>query len=195
MKYNHLSAGERDRRIAWVLSLAAVGALIYIVFSPLELTMYTRIAAYDLVFVLTAIAFNLLIAGIFVANKYGWDKPTRVLGNSWFLLTIPFTAIFVRYLAEGKGPGTMVPFGLVFLYILVEFLLDRVFKIDFRQKWITHAPYIVMEYVALYCLIHIAFDIDRTWGYLVSISFWILLASLIYAYWDQITNRKKGNNT
>ena len=85
----------------------------------------------------------------------------------------------------------MISFGLVFLYILVEFLLDKVLKFDFRRRWSTHAPYIVLEYIALYSLIHIAFDIDRTWGYLVSISFWILLASLIYVYWDQIKLRKK----
>ncbi len=153
--------------------------------------MFTRINVYGLIFVLTAIAFNLLIVGIFVAYKNGWAKPFKVIVNLWLLLTIPFAVVFIRYLTEGKRPGIMVSFGLVFLYILVEFLLDKVLMFDFRRKWITHAPYIVLEYIALYCLIHIAFDIDRTWGYLVSISFWILLASLIYLYWDQIKIRIK----
>ena len=153
--------------------------------------MFTRINAYDLVFVLTAIAFNLLIVGIFVAQKNGWAKSVKVIGILWLLLTIPFAVVFVRYLTEEKRLGILVRFGLVFLYILVEFLLDYVLKIDFRQKWITHAPYIVLEYIALYCLIRIALQIDRTWGYLVSISFWILLAGLIYVYWDQIKPRKK----
>jgi hypothetical protein len=161
-----------------------------------EFTMFTRMNTYDLVFVLTAIAFNLLIVGIFVASKNGWTKPASVFGNLWFLLTIPFAVVFVRYLIEGKKPGIIVSFGLVFLYILVEFLLDMVLKFDFRRKWSTHAPYIVLEYIALYSLIHIAFNIDRTWGYFVSISFWILLASLIYVYWDQIKIGKKiKNNT
>jgi hypothetical protein len=153
--------------------------------------MFTGISAYDLVFVLTAIAFNLLIAGIFVAQKNGWSRSVKVIGVLWLLLTIPFAVVFVHYWAEGKKPGIMVSFGLVFLYILVEFLLDFVLKFDFRQKWITHSPYIVLEYVALYSLIHISFEIDRTWGYLVSICFWILLASLIYVYWDQIKRRDK----
>lgn len=158
--------------------------------------MFTRINTYDLAFVLAAIAFNLLIVGIFVASKNGWAKPAKVFGNLWFLLTIPFAVVFVRYLIEGKKPGIMVSFCLVFLYILVEFLLDKVLKFDFRRKWSTHAPYIVLEYIALYSLIHIAFDIDRTWGVLVSISFWILLASLIYVYWDQIKiGKKRKNNT
>jgi len=124
-------------------------------------------------------------------SKNGWAKPVRVFVNLWLLLTIPFAVVFVRYLIEEKKPGIMISFSLVFLYILVEFLLDKVLKFDFRWRWSTHAPYIVLEYIALYSLIHIAFDIDRTWGYLVSISFWILLASLIYVYWDQIKLRKK----
>lgn len=168
----------------------ALLAGIYVVIKK-GFTIFTRINAYDLVFVLTAIAFNLLIVGIFVAQKNGWAKQVKVFGFIWLLLTIPFAVVFVRYLTKVKRLEIMVSFGLVFLYILVEFLLDFVLKIDFRQKWITHAPYIVLEYIALFSLIHIAFDIDRTWGYLVSISFWILLASLIYLYWDQIMIRKK----
>jgi hypothetical protein len=107
--------------------------------------MFAGIDAYDLVFVLTAIAFNLLIVGIFVAQKNGWAKPVKIIGILWLLLTIPLAVVFVRYLTEGKGPGIMVLFGLVFLYILVEFLLDNVFRFDFRRKWVTHAPYIVLE--------------------------------------------------
>jgi hypothetical protein len=145
--------------------------------------MFTRIKAYDLVFVLAAIAFNLLIVGIFVAQKNGWAKSVEVMGVLWLLLSIPFAIVFIHYLTEGKPRKIMVSFALVFVYILVEFLLDFVFKIDFRQSWITHAPYIVLEYIALFSLIRMAFHIDRVWGYLVSISFWILMASLIYVYW------------
>jgi hypothetical protein len=152
--------------------------------------MFTRINVFDLIFVLTAIAFNLLIVGIFVAQKNGLAKAVKFIGMLWLGLTIPFAVVFVRYLTEGKRPGMMVYFGFVFLYILIEFLLDYVLKFDFRKKWITHAPYIVLEYIALYGLIHIAFNIDRTWGYLVSISFWILITSLVYVYWDQIRIRK-----
>jgi hypothetical protein len=153
--------------------------------------MFTRINAYDLTFVLTAIAFNLLIVGVLVAQKKGRAKQVKAFGALWLLLALPLAVVFFHYLAEGQSQRIMLSLGLVFLYMLVEFLLDYVLKIDFRQKWITHAPYIVLEYIALYCLIYIAFQIDRTWGYLVSISFWLLLASLIYLYWDQIMPRKK----
>jgi CubicO group peptidase (beta-lactamase class C family) len=150
----------------------------------------SNLFAYDLIFVLTAVAFNLLLAALFVAQRKGWTRAVRVIGVLWLLLSVPFGIVFVRYLNNGMGLEIVVPFSFVLLYILVEFLLDYVFKVDFRRKWITHVPYIALEYIALFSLIWIAFSIDRTWGYLVSIAFWILLASLIYLYRDKIKIRQ-----
>jgi CubicO group peptidase (beta-lactamase class C family) len=150
----------------------------------------SNLFAYDLVFVLTALVFNLLLAALYVARRNGWARTARVLGVLWLLLAVPFATVFARYLTEGRGPGTMVPFTLVLLYMLVEFLLNFVFKVDFRRKWTMQVPYIVLEYIALFSLIWIAFSIDRTWGYLVSISFGIILVSLIYLYQDKIKIRQ-----
>lgn len=144
---------------------------------------------FDLIFVLAAIAFNLLIASIFVAQKKERIDLIRIFGTLWLTLAIPLVIVFIHYLIVGRELWIMIYFGFIFLYMLVELLLDYVFKLEFRQKWITHAPYIVLEYIALFGLIGISFSIDRTWGFLVSISFWVLLASLIYLYWG----RKKAS--
>ena len=152
---------------------------------------FINLFAYDLVFVLTALALNLLLAVIFVARRNGWVKTARVIGVLWLLLSVPLAFVFVRYLSDGMGLETMVPFTLILLYILVEFLLDVMFKVDFRRKRTTHVPYIVLEYIALFSLIWMAFGIGQTWGYLVSITFGILLASLIYMYGDKIRIRKQ----
>ena len=94
-------------------------------------------------------------------------------------------------MAEGMGLAILVPLALVLLYMLVEFLLDFVFKVEFRHNWKTHVPYIVLKYIALFSLISVAFNIHRTYGYAVSITFWILLAALIYLFWDKIRIRKR----
>jgi hypothetical protein len=80
-----------------------------------------------------------------------------------------------------------VAFALIFLYMLVELLLDYVFRYDFRKQWRTHIPYILLEYLALFSLIGIAIQIDRVWGWVVGGSFWVLMGSLIYLY----TGRRK----
>jgi hypothetical protein len=146
---------------------------------------WAGIDAYDLAFVVAAIAFNLLIAGVLVAQKKGRPRLVRTLGVLTLSLAIPFAIVFVRYMIVGRGLRIAIYFGFVFLYILVELLLDFILKIEFRHKWISHVPYIVLEYAALFGLIGISFAIGPTWGYLVSISFWMLLGSLIYLYWGR----------
>jgi hypothetical protein len=137
---------------------------------------------FDLLFVVTAVVFNLLIAAIFIASKKMHIKWMRVLGTVWLFLALPLAIVFVDYLLVGKEAVILLAFGGVFLYMLVEWLLDYVFKIDFRSKWSRHIPYILLEYVALFSLIGVAFSINRTAGYIVSIAFWLLMASLIYLY-------------
>ena len=154
-------------------------------------SIFTGINPYDLVFVLSAIVFNLLIAGVFIAQKKDRPKLVRTFGILWLSLAIPLAVVFIHYLIVGRDLWIMIYFGFIFLYIFIELLLDYILKIEFRQKKITHIPYIVLEYIALFGLIGISFAIDRTWGFLVSISFWVLLASLIYLY----RGRKKDVET
>jgi len=152
--------------------------------------MLTQLKTFDFVFVLSAVAFNLLIAAIFIAQKLRREKLVRTFGILWLWLIVPLALVFVSYWQMGRETRILVSFGLVFLYMLVELLLDYVFKVDFRSKAITHVPYIILEYIALFSLITIAFDIDRVWGMIVSICFWILMGSLVYLYWDKIFKKR-----
>ena len=147
------------------------------------------IDAYDLVFVLCALAFNLLIAAIFCAQKRKRHKLTKIFGITWLTLAIPLAVVFIHYTIVGRELWITIYFVFIMLYMLVELILDYVLKIAFRQNKALHIPYIILEYIALFGLIGISFAIDRTWGFLVSISFWILLASLIYLYWGRKRSR------
>jgi len=140
---------------------------------------------FDLIFVLCAVAFNLLIVGIFITTKRARPKLRQMFGLAFVSLGIPLAVVFADYLFNSRDLGTMVAFGFVLLYIAIEFLLDYILKIDFRHKPLAHVPYIVLEYIALFSLIRIAFSIDRTWGWIVSISFWAVIASLVYLYWEK----------
>ena len=145
-------------------------------------------SGYDLIFVLSAVAFNLLIIGIFIASKHNRLDLCRKIGTVWLLLAIPLTVVFIRYWIVGKPLGIMIRFGIVLFYMFLDWLLDFVLKVDFRAKAITHVPYIILEYAALFSLIGIAVAVNQTWGWIVSITFWLLLASLIYLY----AGKRKG---
>jgi hypothetical protein len=146
---------------------------------------------YDWMFVLCAVAFNLLIAGIFIAQKQGRQQLTRTLGIGWLCLALPLSVVFVHYVIAGRETWILVYFCFILFYMLVELLLDYVFRVEFRKNKVTHIPYIILEYIALFGLIGISFAIDRTWGFIVSISFWVLLGCLIYLYWGKRKARDK----
>ena len=153
--------------------------------------MFLQMNTFDLIFVLSAIMFNLLIAAIFIAQKLGREKLVRIFGILWLWLILPLALVFVSYWLDGRELLILVGFGLVFFYMLVELLLDYVFKVDFRAKAITHVPYILLEYLALFSLIAIAFDVHRGWGWAVAICFWVLMGSLVFLYWDRIFKKKE----
>ena len=152
--------------------------------------MFAQLSSFDLIFVLSAAAFNLLIASIFIAQKLGRGKLVRVFGILWLWLIVPLALVFVSYWRTGREIRIMLYLDLVFLYMLVELLLDHVLRYNFRAKAVTHVPYILLEYAALFSLIAIAFDIDSRWGWVVSICFWILMGSLVFLYWDKIFKKK-----
>jgi len=146
---------------------------------------------FDLAFVITATVFNLLIAAIFVAVKHNRTGLVRGLGLAVMATAVPFAVAFLHTLQTGNDSIVQVYFGFIFLYLAVELLLDFILKFDFRKSRLTHIPYILLEYLALFGIIAIAFSIHPTWGYIVSITFWILMASLIYLYWDKIFPSKR----
>ena len=144
----------------------------------------------DLIFMLTAIAFLLLLAILLSAQKNRRVKTTWVIGVLWLLLAAPLALVFSRYLAEGRGVWTLLPLSLVLLYMLVKASLDFVLRIDFLQNRTTRLAYLALKGLALFSLIWIAFSIHPSWGSPVLIAFGILAASLIFMYRNEIRVRQ-----
>lgn len=140
---------------------------------------------FDLIFVVSSVTFNLLLIGIFAATRLNRVALRNILGVAFVSLGIPFCIVFIYYILHGRDIRTILLLAAVLVYVGVELLLEYVLKIDFRRSALTHIPYIVLEYVALFSLIAISFSIDRTWGWIVSISFWAVLCSLIFLYWGK----------
>ncbi|HUV16347.1 MAG TPA: hypothetical protein VMW28_07285 [Pelolinea sp.] len=136
----------------------------------------------DYMFTISAVAFNLLIAGIFLSQRHGKIRLIRTFGSIVIGLALPFAVVLISYFQSNKGWRVYVGVGFALFYILVEFLLDYVFKVDFRSKWITHIPYILLEYAAFFGLISAAFAVSQTSGWIVSVTFWIAMACLVYLY-------------
>ena len=152
---------------------------------------------YDIIFGVSAIAFNLLIAGVFIAQRYGKTKLVRRLGPAMISLAVPFTILLVHSLRAINDRWIRVGLTVVVGYLLVELLMDYILMVDFRSKFITHLPYILLEYAAFAGLIYTAFTISEFLGWAVSVTFWLAMAALIYLYAGirKDKQKKKGKKT
>lgn len=144
----------------------------------------------DLIFVITAIAFLVLLAVLLAAQKNHRVKTTWVIGFLWLLLAAPLGLVFSRYLAEGRGVGTLLPLGLVLLYMLMKALLDFVFKIDFSRNRTARLVTLALMSLALFSLVWIAFGIHPSWGTPVLIPFGVFVVSLIVTYRNELRERQ-----
>lgn len=143
----------------------------------------------DLVFVLSALAFNLLIIGVYISQKLGKLRLVRGFGIALLCLTLPFLIVFIAYWIAGEPLWMTFVFLAIFAYMFLEWLWDYRMKIDFRSQPKLHIPYIILFYVVLFGNIRIAFTINDAWGWIISVSFWLLLAVFIVTL---IPGRRRG---
>ena len=155
--------------------------------NSLEFTLVSwfQLDLFDLLFVITAVVFNLQVSCVYLASKQKRMDLVKRFGAVMLSLTLPLAIVYVYYLAVGRERWITIAFVFIFLYMFVELLFDFILKIEFRKKPALHVPYIILFYVVEFVFIAVAFSIDATWGYLVSISFWILLAALVYSFWPR----------
>lgn len=147
---------------------------------------------YNLIFGISAVTFNLLVAGVFIATRHEKMQTVRKLGVIMIALGIPFSAVLIHVLNNGSNQNVSIALAVVLVYLLAELLLDFIFNYDFRSRFVTHFPYILLEYGAFIGLIYTAFDISAGWGWVVSITFWVAMIALIYYFAGMKKNKNKG---
>ena len=127
-----------------------------------------------------------------MANKK--FKTVRITGWILFALMFVLTGILVNFIVVSKDPRLIIYTLLIISYLLAEFLLDTVFKIEFRSKISLHIPYIILEYAACFSYVFGTLSIDITTGWIISFFFWTFLGVLIYYLIMQRKSRKEDIN-
>jgi len=117
-------------------------------------------------------------------------RTVRIFGVILAILMLPIVAVLINYIVVGKDLIYIVYLVLIFIYLLAEFLLDSVFKYDFRSKVSTHVPYIVLEWAAAFSFLFGTIRLDNIIGWIIAIFFWAFIIVLIY----YIIKRRKNKN-
>ena len=143
------------------------------------------------IFFISGVIFFISIIGIFISAAREKEKLLRGIGVIIISLMIPLIIVFINYLVIGQEVMRIIYLIVIFVYLIVELLLDFILKIDFRDKTSTHVPYIILEYAACFAFIFNTIEINEILGWIVSICFWAMLATLIYYI---VIKKKKEKN-
>ncbi len=146
---------------------------------------------FDWIFIISGFIFfiSMISALLLMANKK--MKTVLIIGVILAVLILPIIAILINYIVIGKDLRLTIYLILILLYLVAEFLLDRVFKIDFRSKLSTHVPYIILEWAAAFSFLYGAIILDRMIGWIIGFLFWAFIGALIYYLIKQRKANKK----
>jgi hypothetical protein len=135
---------------------------------------------FDWLFIASGFVFfiSMICALLLMAN--GKMRTVKIFGVILAILILPIIAIFFSSVILNKDPRFTIFTVLIFIYLLAEFLLDSVFKFDFRSKTSTHVPYIISEWAAAFSFLFGTLSLDLTLGWIIAILFWIFIGTLVY---------------
>ena len=136
----------------------------------------------DIIFIISSIIFNISVSILYIATKLGNMELLQVSGTIVILLIIPFTITLIGYIKQKEEKKIIISLVIILFYLFLEILLDYILIIPFREILALHIPYIIVFYAAEFCMIGVTFDKNKKMGFVVLITFGILIGCLIYMY-------------
>jgi len=131
--------------------------------------------------IMLANIFNLLVVGVFLSRSGGLRGIEWILGIIIALIALPVTmGIIVNVTAKRDWWTYVLPTHLV-LYCLLEFILDYVIKVDFRNTgflWF----YLILFYIASLGMIGYSFGVSRLAGFITLGTYLLGLLASWYSY-------------
>jgi hypothetical protein len=134
----------------------------------------------DVIFIYSSVIFNISVSALYIATKVGNMVLMQVFGGVVISLMVPYTITLLGYLREKATKRTIISNGIILFYLLLELLLDYILRIPFREILEIHVVYIIVFYAALFSMIGVSFEKNKKMGYVVVVTFLILMACLVY---------------
>jgi hypothetical protein len=136
----------------------------------------------DIIFICSAIVFNISVSALYVATKLDNMFLLRVCSVIVLSLIFPFAFTLLGYVREKAEKKITIPHLVILFCLFLELLLDYILVIPFREILAIHVPYIIVFYAADFGMIGVSFNRNRKMGFVVTFTFWILMGCLVYMY-------------
>ncbi len=123
-----------------------------------------------------AVAHIIYLSSIFtfIARLFGNVKLGQQVGYALLLMGIPLIYLLYKAPTVERPVLYYIQVGLMFAWIVLELLLDYVFKIDFRNtRWIV-ISYVILFFAGTGGMLGVATQAGRGWGISAIILFLVM---------------------
>ncbi len=123
---------------------------------------------------IVAVAFYISAILVFVFRLLGKSQVGHWIGYFEFLLALPLVYLLLMAPQLGRPALYYIQVGLMLAWLVVELLLDYIFKLDFRQvQWMV-ISYVVLFFAGTGGMLGVASLAGRGWTILAGILFLIM---------------------
>ena len=136
----------------------------------------------DFIFIFSAIIFNISVSLVYLSTKFDNMLLLQVSGSIVIVLIIPFSITLYGYIKKDSKRKIIIPHVAILFYLFLELFLDYILNIPFRDILAIHIPYIIVFYAAEFSMIGVSFERNRKIGFVVLLTFLILIGCLVYLY-------------
>jgi hypothetical protein len=134
----------------------------------------------DTIFICSSVIFDTSVSVLYIAAKLGETVIVQVCGGIVVSLMVAFAVTLFGYVREKEKRSTIISHVFILFYLFLELLLDYILKIPFREILAIHVPYIIVFYAALFSMIGVSYGKNKKMGFIVIVTFLILIVCLIY---------------
>jgi len=136
----------------------------------------------DFIFIFSAIIFNISVSLVYLSTKFDNILLLQVSGSIVIVLILPFSFTLYGYIKKDAKRKIIIPHIAILFYLFLELLLEYIFNVPFRDILAIHIPYIIVFYAAEFSMIGVSFERNRKMGFVVLLTFLILISCLVYLY-------------
>jgi hypothetical protein len=134
----------------------------------------------DLLLVSLANLMNLLMVVVFLARVMNVGRM-QFIGFVWevFVLLLGY-GVVINIKAKRGGWAIALPLSL-FIFLIVEILLDYIFEYDFRSTgWL--GPYLLFYYVSTLAMIGYSFLVRKQYGFITLVTYFLSQIAAVVSY-------------
>lgn len=117
---------------------------------------------------------NILVISVFIARLSKRPKIEYWVGIILILSIVPLTYLFITAIGIKRPLLYFIQISLMMTYLVVEFVLDYVLKVDFRQTQRIVIPYVMLFFSGTGGMIGVASNAGKFWTILTITSFLIM---------------------